>query len=328
MIAVTGVGGGVGQSIIKCLAGSEYRAVAIDPDPLAAGLYLAPAAYLGPTADAPEYVEEILRICDSERCGLLFPGVEPELPVLAAHAARIREAGVVAVVSEPDVVRICDDKLATAEFLARHGFDAPNTTAFVEDLDASWFPCVLKPRWGGARSQCTFVVHDKAALETARAQIDPANCIVQEYVEGDEYTCGTVSLDGTCRGVIVMRRTLRAGDTYKAFVTRDTAIETHVGAVVDALGPFGACNVQLRLRAGRPYVFEINARCSGTTYARALAGFNEPRMIADYLVRGIAPAFDIREIAVLRYWNELVVETPDLDEITTTRRRRAAPDGP
>ena len=86
--------------------------------------------------------------------------------------------------------------------------------------------------------------------------------------------------DGACAGVIVMRRTLRAGDTYKAFVVRDPTIEAHVMAVADALKPFGACNFQLRLKNGEPYIFEINARCSGsasgtfTTRTRRPTWFN------------------------------------------------------
>ena len=77
--------------------------------------------------------------------------------------------------------------------------------------------------------------------------------------------------------------------------------------IVEALKPFGGCNVQLRVRNGKPYVFEINARCSGTTAARALAGFNEPKIVADFLFDGSLPEPTIREIGILRYWKELVV---------------------
>jgi hypothetical protein len=104
-----------------------------------------------------------------------------------------------------------------------------------------------------------------------------------------------------------MRRILRDGDTYKAFVERNGALESTVKEIVEALRPFGACNIQLRVSKGRPFVFEFNARCSGTTAARALAGFNEPQMIADYVLKGIAPSYAIEEISILRYWKELVV---------------------
>ena len=38
-VLITGVGGGVGQSIIKCLQGSDLRVIGADSDPTAAGLH-------------------------------------------------------------------------------------------------------------------------------------------------------------------------------------------------------------------------------------------------------------------------------------------------
>ena len=110
----------------------------------------------------------------------------------------------------------------------------------------------------------TYVVRDRAEFDVARTLVDAQNCVVQEYIDGDEYTCGTINLDGACRGVIAMRRSLRDGDTYKAIVVRDATIETRVAEIANQLGPFGPCNFQLRLKGGEPWVFEINARCSGT----------------------------------------------------------------
>jgi carbamoyl-phosphate synthase large subunit len=143
--------------------------------------------------------------------------------------------------------------------------------------------------------------------------IEANRFIVQEYIEGDEYTCGSVTLDGICKGVIVMRRILRDGDTHKCFVEKNAVIEDTVRKAINELKPFGACNVQLRMRDGEPYVFEINARCSGTTASRTLCGFNEPLMIADFLLKGKGPIFSIEEKTILRYWKELVVDNDRID---------------
>ena len=145
-------------------------------------------------------------------------------------------------------------------------------------------------------------------LARARAELDCAAFVAQELIEGPEYTCGTLTLDRRCQGAITLRRTLRDGDTYKAFVERHEELEAFVTQVIDALKPFGPCNVQPRLRDGVPYIFEFNGRCSGTTYCRALAGFNEPQMIADFLIHGRTPSFTIKPLTILRYWKELVVE--------------------
>jgi len=90
-----------------------------------------------------------------------------------------------------------------------------------------------------------------------------------------------------------------------------------VRRAAEALKPFGPCNFQLRLRDGVPYIFEINPRCSGGSYIRALAGFNEPLMTLNHIEHGIRPAYEIRPISVFRYWNEIVV---DSRRVAETRR--------
>jgi carbamoyl-phosphate synthase large subunit len=305
-ILVTGVGGGVGQSVLKALEGSAYAIVGVDSEELAAGLHAVPKAYKGRGGTDSGFIDRLFEICEKEECGLIFAGHDVELLPLSEHSARFTSKGIIPVVSSADIIRTCDDKLATNTFLKAHGFPAPDTRRLSE-VTSFDRPVVLKPQRGGARSRATYVVRSPKELSIYRQLVDPDNCVVQEYIEGEEYTCGTVTLDGKCVGVIAMRRILRDGDTYKAFVERNSCVESAARAVVEGLKPFGPCNVQLRVRNGEPFVFEINARYSGTTAARALAGFNEPRMIADYLLSHIPPKFDIREISILRYWQELVV---------------------
>ena len=319
-VMVTGAGGGVGQGIIKALAGSGLIVVGVDNDPRAAGLQAVPIAQCVPRAGDSGYLSALATLCSREGCAAVFPGLDPELPVLSAAREQFARAGVTVIVSDPEVIRIGDDKLETASFLAKEGFAAPETVPFSADISPSWLPVILKPRWGGSRSARVFLVRTAEELRAAKARIDPANCVVQEYIAGDEYTCGTVYAGGDCYGPIVMRRELRAGDTYRAEVVRHEGIESYVTGVARALRPFGACNFQLRLRGPEPVVFEINPRCSGTTAARALSGFNEPLMMAHYLLRGKIPDYTISEIMVSRYWAEMVVSRSRFADLAAGRR--------
>ena len=297
-IAVTATGGGVGQSILKALKGSHYNVIALDSEVLAAGLYMVPQHFIIPYANDERYISELVNICEQHKVDLLFPGMDCELEKLADNEYRFSEIGTKVAVSNFMVIDIADDKRLTNIFLKQNGFPYPKI--FLDPAEIT-FPCVCKPRKGGARSKGVVVAHDIFEVPT----LD--NYIIQEYIEGDEYTCGTLTLDRKYRGCIVMRRILRDGDTYKAFVEHNDAIEDLCRKICEELKPMGAFNIQLRLRDGIPYVFEFNARCSGTTAARALAGFNEPLMIADYLLKGKEPEFDIKPITILRYWNELVI---------------------
>jgi carbamoyl-phosphate synthase large subunit len=317
-IAVTGAGGGVGQSIIKSLNDSDYNIIALDGEYLATGLYASKTSYIIPYANKDNYIPRLLEICKKENITLLFPGMDAELMSLSLNSHLFEKIGTTVVVSRPEVITISDDKYQTYQQLIKAGINVPSTY-LVESFnpDNSSFPLILKQKIGGARSKNIYIIRDKREWETIIHKIgnNISDYIAMDYIEGDEYTCGTINLNGMCKGVIVMRRTLRDGDTYKCFTIKNDIIENEVRRLVNFIKPLGACNVQLRVKDNKPYIFEINARCSGTTAARSLSGFNEPKMIADFLLKGIAPKYTIKEQTILRYWKELVVDNDEVSEL-------------
>ncbi|WP_152763551.1 ATP-grasp domain-containing protein [Paraburkholderia franconis] len=320
-IAVTGIGGGAGQSIVKALQSTTYRIVGLDGDLLGAGLYAVPSAYQIPYAKHPDFISALLDICAREKVAMLFPGLDAELPILAANVDKFSAVGTRVVVSSSEVVEIADNKLRTFETLRAANVSIPETVdlsaiATAQELPLA-VPFILKPRSGGARSKSVYLIKEERQFHALRdnSSVDMTQFVAQAYIEGDEYTCGTVTLNGQHAGTIVMRRILRDGDTYKCFTVDDARIEEEVAKVVAAVQPSGPLNVQLRVQNGVPYIFELNARCSGTTGARALAGFNEPQMIADFFLKGHTPSFSIKPVSILRYWKELVVENDAISRL-------------
>jgi len=317
-VAITGVGGGVGQSIIKALQNSEYNTVGIDGEVLATGLYATKKSYLGLYANKAKYVDRLIHICKKEHCHAIFPGLDVELTHFSNSIDKFRASSITPIVSSASVIEVCTDKFKTIDFLKINNFPYPKTYHLLDYSFQLDFPVKLKPQKGGHRSIGGFVATNQREFDKYIRSIDVNNYIVQEYIKGEEYTCGTVSFEDGCVGVILMKRELRNGDTYKAFVVKDEKLSSFVKTVINVLKPFGACNVQLRVRNGIPYIFEFNARCSGTTASRALAGFNEPKMICDYIFKGIKePEFRINEIAILRYWKELVVSYDKIKQMSS-----------
>ncbi|MFC1626956.1 ATP-grasp domain-containing protein [Patescibacteria group bacterium] len=320
-VAVSGVGGGVGQSIIKSFNKTNYRIVGLNADPLAVGLYAVSKGYKIPRVNEANYIKRVLEICKSENIKILFPGLDLELLCLSKNSKRFKDIGTTVVVSDPKIIKICDDKLLTASFLSNNNISVPATfklTNFLNNKTALNYPLIIKPKKGGSRSENVFLIKNKNDLENLFLKTDfkKSKFVVQEYIKGEEYTCGTVNLDGKCHGIIVMKRTLRSGDTNKCFTIKNIKIEKEVLKAVRLLKPFGACNVQLRLKNNKPYIFEINPRCSGTTAARAICGFNEPKMIADYICYKKIPQYNIKKLSIFRYWQELVVENKAIEKLT------------
>lgn len=317
-VAVSGVGGGVGQSIIKALSSSDVTLIGMDGESFATGLYAVSKGYLIPYANDPKFLDEVLRICFKEKCRFFFPGLDIELPILSKNIDKFKQIGTNVIVSEPNVIDICDDKLLTHKFLLKNKIPTPITVSLTDFLSGKIsfdFPVILKPKKGGARSRDVSLIRNKLDLDRILSNQPLDNYVVQEYIDGLEYTCGTVTMDNQYFGTIIMRRILRDGDTYKCFVEKNKTIEKIVAKTINALRPFGACNVQLRLKDNVPFIFEINARCSGTTAARAMAGFNEPRMILDYLLYKKKMNYKIREMSFLRYWNEFSVDQNKIQDV-------------
>lgn len=324
-ILVTGAGALLGQGILRSLrlADRPLRIITADPDPRASGHWLGDMAAVIPFASDPGYLARVEDVLAREQVDVVLVGTDMELAVFAVARDRLeREHGVRVVVCPPDVVEIADDKWLTARFLAGHDFPAPRS-ALSSDRDAVFrlaeevgLPLFAKPR-RGARSVGARVIRTLAALAAVCAE--ETSLVVQELLpeKDGEYTAGSLVLDRTCHGVVVLRRDLREGNTFRAYREPSCSRFDHfVARVGEALGAYGPCNFQFRLRDGEPVVFEINARFSGTTPIRAIFGFNEVGALLDYLIDGTpVPAPRLRDGIVLRTTGDLFVERPQVVQL-------------
>lgn len=154
-IGITAVGGGVGQNVLASLRASNLRArvVGFDASPWGVGVHECDAAYRLPLPNDPAYVPTLLSRCREEKVALLIPGSDSELPILARCAPDLETIGCRVLVSGPECVRICRDKLATYRELAPRGAPIVETWAPEEaepharDLP---YPLVAKPCSGSA----------------------------------------------------------------------------------------------------------------------------------------------------------------------------------
>ena len=320
-----GVGGNVSQGILKALAASSLSCELIGAciDARSAGLYLCHHAVISPMATDPQFLDWLMGVCHKYRVSGILSGVEPVLQVLARHRIDIeRRTDAKLVVSPPEKLEICRDKLATAEWLQDNGRNYPRSAGSHDDSAASrlaaecGFPLIAKPRHGKG-SQGVILLESPGDL-TAVMRHD--NYVIQEYL-GDpavEFTAATFTdRDGNARGCIVFQRQMQEGTTVTAQVVDAPQVRTEVLAISEALRPLGPCNVQLRMSNGRAVCFEINLRYSGTTPLRARLGFNDVEAGVRHFIAG-EPAYELPRVTqgvCLRYWNEIYVSQDALDAL-------------
>jgi carbamoyl-phosphate synthase large subunit len=318
-VLVLGVGGNVSQGILKALGLCKIpcRVIGACISPLAFGLYLVDQAHVSPLAVDPNFLDWLMNICATEDVDAILSGSEPVLRVLAESAGRIKqETGAVCIVSDPQQLRVGDDKLETCKWLKSQELHFPqyasaeDKNALLELVQRCGYPLIAKPR-GGKGRQGVFEIHTPVDLEYIMHLND---YVVEEYVgsPNSEYTVGCFcDRDAKVRGTMVMHRELLEGTTYRAEVGVYPEVRAQAIKIATALKPLGPCNIQLRLHHGKPVCFEINVRFSGTTPLRARLGFNEVELALRHFVLG-EPALDlplIRQGIILRYWNEIYVDS-------------------
>jgi carbamoyl-phosphate synthase large subunit len=316
---VTGVGGGGhGHEVAKALKlADRYRIVGLEMSPTSFGLFDLDTAFVVPPASEPGYVDNLLAICRDQRIDVLIHGSEPELKIISAHREAFRSAGVLPLINAADVISLCMDKWSTVQVLEAAGLPAPRSALVEREEDIPDFPlpAIVKPSVGGGGSANTFLAQDRAELVYAcRTLVQQANpAIVQEYVgtPSDEFTVGVLStFDGTLIGSFALNREIMSGISNRIKVPNRTdrtdlgpilAISSGVSQghvrefpevrrnceqIASALGSQGPMNVQCRFVAGTLYPFEVNPRFAGTTYLRAVMGFNEPDLLIRHHVLG------------------------------------------
>jgi carbamoyl-phosphate synthase large subunit len=321
-VLVTGAGALLGQGIIRSLAKSKLqglRIISADPSPLSAGLYWTDERYLLPKAADPGFIHGLQRLIEIAKPDLIIPGTDAELMILAQNMTNLeRNYGTKVLISSPEVVEIADDKYKTFEFFRDNGFTPPESCLPGEEdelLARVNFPLIVKPR-NGARSIGVCKVNNVTELKQAIRITDSP--VIQECVGTDdvEYTAGVVYFDGDCKASIVMRRDLRDGNTYRAYVDTSFEFNEQVKTFARHLKPCGPANFQFRVSQGKVKVFEINARFSGTTPLRMHAGFNEVEMCVRYLLLGEPVAQpSVKQVTFLRHWSETVIDPESVELI-------------
>ncbi len=318
-VLVTGAGALLGQGIIRSLKWSSLKTqiVAVDPSPLSAGLYWGDAYDLLPLASAPQYLVKVEELLRKHQPDIMMIGTDIELPIFAKNKIDLeKKFQTKIVVSSQALIDIANDKYLTFQFLKKNGFSFPASILPGEEqrlVEQVGFPLIVKPRVG-ARSIGVNKVTTYEELRQALAKVE--NPVIQEYVGSDEgeYTAGLICFDGEVKGSIIMRRDLRDGNTYRAFVEKDSIYDRELRRIALSLNPYGPINLQFRVdKAGNVKIFEINSRFSGTTPLRARAGFNEVEFCIQSILNGVKDfSYNIRDVTILRHWSETVVEKSNL----------------
>jgi carbamoyl-phosphate synthase large subunit len=176
------------------------------------------------------------------------------------------------------------------------------------------YPLFAKP-FDGARSLGIKKIENHQEL--MEIYHPESNLVVQQYLpESDgEYTSGCIVLGGKCKAVVTLKRDLRDGNTYRAYRDDETSkYDSLIIPIAEKLNADGPVNFQFRIFNGKPIIFEINGRFSGTTPLRHFFGFNEVEELLKYYLFGTEiNEPNLRNGIVLRTWSDIFVNEQEFN---------------
>ena len=255
--------------------GVEGRIIATDIDPLAPALQEADASRIVPRVDDPAYIPAMAEICKVEQISMVFPLIDPAIPVLARNRGALESTGARLAVVSAEAAEIARDKWMTFEWLRSIGVPTPETWIGTGLPAEPPFPLFVKPRYGSAGKK-SFRADDRAELEFFLRYVgDP---VVQPFVAGAEVTNDVFcSLEGEVWAVVSRRRIeVRWGEVHKGVTIHDQAIRDHCSMIAMALQAMGPITVQCLVHDGQPTFTEINARFAGGMPLGVAAGVPSP----------------------------------------------------
>lgn len=295
---MTGVGGVGGTSTVRWLREhTAHAVVGVDANPRARGFLLLDRWETVPAAEASEWPAAVAGVVDRHDVDVVVPLVDEEL----ARLRDLREAlpsAVPVVAPAAGAVDRTLDKRRFDEWAA--GTDLPVPRSARPDdasdlVDASLdFPVVVKPRMGHG-SAGVERIESPAALAASfeRRGREPADVVVQEVVEGTEFTTSVVATGDDELLAVVPKAVIEKDGNTGWGVTREHAGVTRTcRRLHGALRPHGPVNVQQIVdeETGEARIVEVNPRFSSTACLTAAAGVDElDLLVRDALGESIAP---------------------------------------
>lgn len=244
-----------------------------DCDPLTPAFHVSPDVnrLLLPRAlaDRPAYAAALRKAIADNRIEVVFPLSDLDIDLLADMKGELAADGTVAVVATPDMVRMCMDKRRSYEFCRQVGLPFPRSWFRVGDFPGR-YPCIRKHIQGSGGSGFA-VVERPSQLDDFVEGRD----MLQPLLQGTEYGLDILNdLDGRCRAITVKRKiTMRAGETDRAEVIEDAALDALGRRIASVVGHVGNLDVDVLVETdGTMHCLDFNPRFGGGYPATYLAG--------------------------------------------------------
>lgn len=278
--------------LIEIFKKEGYVTHAADCDPTAPTLFKADKKFIVPRIleDPDRYIDALMDIVKKEKIDVVIPLIDTELTTLAKAKETFSQHHAVVLISAPANVEIAFDKYHTYLFFKEIGLHTPETRLVAEimekdeDLDKSFFPALLKPRFGSA-GKGIIPCKDMDDILFLYSKRDLDDYVVQQKISGTEIT---TDIFGDGQGTMISavqrkRLKIRAGEVERGITVKYNRLFDNALQFTRHYKPFGTVNIQCLYDKEKAFYIEINPRFGGGYPLAYNAGANFPNMIKKLL---------------------------------------------
>ena len=216
--------------------------------------------------------DSLVDFCRKNRISAIIPTRDGELLYFAERRDELRKNGISVMISNPDGVRACVDKLAFYENLKAPDFRVIPTAAEISRIEADAY--VAKERYGAGSRNIALDISEEDARRHAQKLKE---AIFQPYVRGREYSVDIyITEKGDPKGAVVRSRDLIGrGESQVTTTARNEALEQACFAIANALELRGHLLFQAIVDEKDEFHFvECNCRFGGASSLSVAAGLD------------------------------------------------------
>lgn len=300
-------------------------------DDLTVAFHYADKAVVSPLIYSERYIPFLLKYCKENEINILISLFDIDLLVLARNKEKFEAIGTRVIVSEPELIKICNDKWKTYNFLKENGFNTPKTYLTLQkamlaiECGELKYPIVIKPRFGCGSIALSIAEDELALLYYYSRNVRTINksylhyesdgveekIIYQECLKGQEYGADIINdLQGNFRQVNVRKKVaMRAGETDIAELVDEPSISEALERLGRLTKHIGNMDTDVFLVDGKPYILEMNARFGGGYPFSHIGGCNLPKAIVAWSQGKEIEEGLLKSNTALRAYKELILTT-------------------
>lgn len=258
--------------------GIDGKIHTVDADRFAATQFVADKTFFTSRFQDPKFFPELMAIIGENKIDAIIPISHYCLMPLAENWEEVKSYGAKVIMSEPETVRTCCDKYKSFKFFEEN--DIPAVETWIDTPLLVQPPVFIKPRYGAGTRGELYKVNTQAELDVYAHRI--GDYVLQEYLEGDEYTIDIFSeINGQYSICAIPRKRIivKAGQAVESQVIDDDDLQFFGHEIASKLNAIGGMFAQcIKTKDGYKF-FEMDARFGGSSILSIEAGANFPLWI-------------------------------------------------